>query len=359
VGNILNGESEISLKQKGTVAYYERDLQGQVISITPKYTNPDIPEPYEVTSANDTSFNELKLAQYNKLNRIVSLPLDPLGKPLEPGILTGIVEGLTGVAVTKYADARTNGESLLPSEPFSQVFAQAFGPRNEHMEHISEDKLQMGANAISTYGNNPEGLASAEESLDTLESVYENIRVRIHITEMFPRVDLTGGTNLQTLYDIHRSIRNNPVFIAKYGLPESADADVDVDVDAVDARGGGPGPAEPAAFVDPNELYSTANGISTTEGTGGEVFYSYDDNEGQEKMRAAMQAYMAHMNEQKVKTGIAARGSQRNLQSFIAEAFGLKRNITGTLYQRKRDNEKRDSALAQLEEQWRSSVETR
>jgi hypothetical protein len=234
------------------------------------------------------------------------------------------------------------------------------------MEHISEEKLQMGANAISTYGNNPEGLASADESLETLESVYENIRVRIHITEMFPRVNLTGGTNLQTLYDIHRGIRNNPVFIAKYGLPEGADVVNAVDAaaeaeaaDAVDARGGGPGPAEPAAFVDPNELYSTANGISTTEGTGGEVFYSYDDNEGQEKMRAAMQAYIAHKDEQKDRRGIGSRGSQRDLQSFIAEAFGLKRNITGTLYQRKRDNEKRDSALAQLEEQWRTSVETR
>ena len=234
---VRTGESEMDLRNRGYSPVYETDsTTGAVISITPKYTNPDLPEPYQITASNDISFNELKLTQYNKLNRIVSLPLDQFGKPLEPGILTGIVEGLTGVAVTKYADARTNGEALLPSEPFSEVFAQAFGPNHEHMEHISEEKLQMGANAISTYGNNPEGLASADESLETLESVYENIRVRIHITEMFPRVNLTGGTNLQTLYDIHRGIRNNPVFIAEYGPPQGEAAVAEVVPTTVDTR---------------------------------------------------------------------------------------------------------------------------
>jgi hypothetical protein len=233
---LRTGESEMDLKNRGYSPLYETDPNTGFVSITPQYIDPNIPTQYTLDNSENTSFSMLKSQALNKLNAIVGFDLGPGGEILEPGIFTGIVEELTGVAVRNYSKAKANGESLLPSEPFSQVIALAFGQSNENVEDITEEKLQMGAKAISTYSNNPEGLASADESLETLESVYENIRVRIHITEMFPRVNLTGGTNLQTLYDIHRGIRNNPVFIAEYGPPQGEAAVAEVVPTTVDTR---------------------------------------------------------------------------------------------------------------------------
>ena len=227
---LRTGESEMDLKNRGYSPLYETDPNTGFVSITPQYIDPNIPTQYTLDNSENTSFSMLKSQALNKLNAIVGFDLGPGGEILEPGIFTGIVEELTGVAVRNYSKAKTNGEALLPSEPFSQVLALAFGQSNENVEDITEEKLKMGANAISTYSNNPEGLASADESLETLESVYENIRVRIHITEMFPNAPalskmLTGSTNLQTLYDISDAIRKNPTFIAEFGLPEGEPTD--------------------------------------------------------------------------------------------------------------------------------------
>ena len=227
---LRTGESEIDLKNRGYTPLYQTDPTTGFVSITPQYIDPNIPTQYTLDNSENTSFSMLKSQALNKLNAIVGFDLGPGGEILEPGIFTGIVEELTGVAVRNYSKAKANGESLLPSEPFSQVIALAFGQSNENVEDITEEKLKMGANAISTYSNNPEGLASADESLETLESVYENIRVRIHITEMFPNAPalskmLTGSTNLQTLYDISDAIRKNPTFIAEFGLPEGEPTD--------------------------------------------------------------------------------------------------------------------------------------
>jgi hypothetical protein len=237
---VRTGESEIDLKNRGYTPLYETDPNTGFVSITPQYIDPNIPTQYTLDNSENTSFSMLKSQALNKLNAIVGFDLGPGGEILEPGIFTGIVEELTGVAVRNYSKAKANGESLLPSEPFSQVIALAFGQSNENVEDITEEKLQMGAKAISTYSNNPEGLASANESLETLESVYENIRVRIHITEMFPNAPalskmLTGSTNLQTLYDISDAIRKNPTFSAEFGLPEG-EATAEVVPTTVDTR---------------------------------------------------------------------------------------------------------------------------
>ena len=248
------------------------------------------------------------------------------------------------------------------------------------MASVDDDSMQLGTTMMEATTADIEGMPS--ESAESLVRAQANLMARINFAK-------GGILNTGSIAEMQRAvtaIENNPAVIeylraqaAEFNQPvpdvviafdarlaaEATAAAVDA-VDAVDAvepvvdAAAVEVPVEdnqPTAFVDPNELYSTANGISTTEGTGGEVFYSYDDNEGQEKMKAAVQAYIAHINEQKGKVGIGARGSQRDLQSFIAEAFGLKKNITGNLRQRNRDNKKRASALAQLEQQWRSSAE--
>jgi len=324
------------------------------------------PEQYRLTAADNEDFITLKRQAYNSFNSIMKLTLDENNVPLTPGVYTSVVEGVTGLAAAAYSNAQTQRiAGTNPSLSFDTTFKAMFGKKHEDLRQLDDAHLAIGANAIAAYVADPTSLSNLPAA--ELLKIYENIRVRNKVTLNVPNVDLTEQRGTFVLNDILRNIEANPGFITEYGSDEqrAALAELTSTITPVVPApappvAGGPGPAEPAAaFVDPDKLYSITNGISTTINTDGKVLYSYDNEEGQKKMNAAVEAFTAHIEEQKGKTIRQAIGSQRNLQWFIAKEFGLRKTYVGNYRQRAKANEKRTNAIAQLEEQWRRSMETR
>jgi hypothetical protein len=347
------------------------DEDGNVIGARIARPAAEGPEQYRLTAADNEEFIDLKREAYNSFNRIMKLTLGENNVPLTPGVYTSVVEGVTGLAAAAYSNAQTQRiPGTNPSLSFDTTFKAMFGEKHEDLRQLDDAHLAIGANAIAAYVADPTSLSNLPAA--ELLEIYENIRVRNKVTLNVPNVDLTEQRGTFVLNDILRDIEANPGFITEYGsdeqraeLAELTPAITPVVPAPAPSVTGGPGPAgfvEPTvAFVDPDELYSITNGIGTTKNTAGDVFYSYDNEEGQKKMDAAVKAFIAYQEEQKSKVGVGAIGSQRDLQSFIAEAFGLRAPILGDRgnpFQRKVARDKRASALAQLEEQWRKSVET-